>query len=263
MSTKLSNLRLIESYLDDLRSLLEESERIQSLGVSSQDNDYDIRKLLSKVTKFLERNDDGEDYDELVDTYQELMQQVKTIDVKDFEYKRNIIPKPLNTKKSVRFNDHVEEYSKPKETKSFKPFKDQVIDPADEAESNELFGNNNVTADIGDEDEQSDQNSIDSASNHDLFIQHQQQMLQQDDHLDMLSQSVRRQRELGLDINSELDDQTILLNDLESQLDHNTSNLSNGQKRLKYFSEKAKENGQWVTIIILVIILVLLLIILK
>lgn len=61
MSTnKLSNLRLIESYLEDLRSLIEESNRIQSLGVSSsEDNDYDLRKLLSKITKFLERNDDG------------------------------------------------------------------------------------------------------------------------------------------------------------------------------------------------------------
>ncbi len=59
MSTQLSNLRLIESYLDDLRSLIEESDRIQSLGVSSEDNDYDLRKLLSKITKFLERNDDG------------------------------------------------------------------------------------------------------------------------------------------------------------------------------------------------------------
>lgn len=59
MSTQLSNLRLIESYLDDLRSLIEESDRIQSLGVSSEDNDYDLRKMLSKITKFLERNDDG------------------------------------------------------------------------------------------------------------------------------------------------------------------------------------------------------------
>lgn len=59
MSNKLSNLRLIESYLEDLRSLIEESSRIQSLGVSSEDNDYDLRKLLSKTTKFLERNDDG------------------------------------------------------------------------------------------------------------------------------------------------------------------------------------------------------------
>jgi len=96
-----------------------------------------------------------------------------------------------------------------------------------------------------------------------MFIQHQQQLLNQDEHLDTLAQSVRRQRALGMDINEELDDQNILLEDLESQLDHNERNLSTGQKRLKYFSSKAKENGQWLTILILVIILVLLLIILK
>jgi len=59
MSNKLSNLRLIESYLEDLKSLIEESSRLEELGVESEDNDYDLRKLLSKTTKFLERNDDG------------------------------------------------------------------------------------------------------------------------------------------------------------------------------------------------------------
>lgn len=161
--------------------------------------------------------------------------------------------KPLNNKKSVRFNDTVEEA----QPKNFKPYKDQVLDLPTQDQTDELFeGRDGVEDDA-------DGESIDSTSNQDMFIQHQQQLVQQDDHLDTLAQSVRRQRALGLDINQELDDQNILLEDLEAQLDHNDRNLSTGQKRLKYFSEKAKENGQWITIIILVIILVLLLIILK
>ncbi len=154
----------------------------------------------------------------------------------------------------MRFNDKVEEAS----PKKFKPYKDQVLDPPEQCDTDQLFDGR----ELGD-DQADDSDSVNSSSNQEMFIQHQQELVQQDEHLDTLAQSVRRQRALGLDINQELDDQNILLDDLEAQLDHNDRNLSSGQKRLKYFSEKAKENGQWITIIILVIILVLLLIILK
>lgn len=159
----------------------------------------------------------------------------------------------MNTKKSVRFNDKIEEAQPPSK---FKPYKDQVIEEPSQSQSDELFEGRDVV-------DETDADSIDSSSNQEMFIQHQQQLAHQDEHLDVLAQSVRRQRSLGLDINQELDEQNILLEDLESQLDHNETNLSKGQKRLKHFSEKAKEHGQWITIIILVIILVLLLIILK
>lgn len=260
MSNKLSSLRLLESYLEDLGSFIEESNRLFELEVSSKDNDYELRKSLSKIKKFLERNDDGHDYDELVETYKNYLKDVKTIDVADFEYERKVAPKTLTTKKSVRFNETVE-FSSPETMKSYKPYRDQVISEPDPSETEQLF--DGVGAVNGVEDTDSDSQSIDSASNQELFIQHQQQLLEQDSHLDTLAGSVSRQREISMEINNELSDQNILLDDLEGQLDTSDRNLRSGQKRLDFFSKKAKENGHWITIIVLTIILIFLLVVLN
>lgn len=57
MASRLSSLRLLESYLEDLESLVEEINRLE--GVDAEANAYELNKSLSKITKFLERNDDG------------------------------------------------------------------------------------------------------------------------------------------------------------------------------------------------------------
>jgi syntaxin 8 len=164
---------------------------------------------------------------------------------------RNVQPKKLETKKSVRFNDTLE-FSE--ESSQFKPYRDAVIQEPDEESSNALFQGRTDDGDTA---------SIDSSSNQELFIQHQQQLLEQDTHLDALAHSVRRQHGLSLEINSELEDQNIMLEDLEAQIYSSDRRLNKGQKRLDYFTKKAKENGQWLTIIALIIILVLLLVIVK
>lgn len=57
--SKLNSLRLLESYLEDLDSLVEESNRLSELQVETDSNDYELNKNLNKIRKFLERHDDG------------------------------------------------------------------------------------------------------------------------------------------------------------------------------------------------------------
>lgn len=165
---------------------------------------------------------------------------------------RKAAPAAVSHKKSVRFNDKIEEFKK------VKPFKDD-----DPVEAGDQDNGAAVAAELFGERASDDGASVDEMSNQGLFIQHQQQLQQQDDHIELLAQSVSRQHGLSLDINHELGEQNILLNDLESQLDLNQRNLSRGQKRLEKFSKTAKEHGQLITIITLFVILVLLLVILK
>lgn len=185
-----------------------------------------------------------------MERYETILNEVQTIDISDFKYTRNIpIQQEQQVKKSVRFNETLD--FEDEQPSNFKPFKDD--DETDDLR-NELF------SDLPPDEEEAD---LTDSSNKDIFIQHQQQLIHQDEHIGLLAQSVKRQHGLSLDINQELQEQNIMLDDLETQLDDSHKKLTKGHSRLEYFSKKAKENGQWLTIIILIIILVLLLIILK
>lgn len=68
-------------------------------------------------------------------------------------------------------------------------------------------------------------------------------MLDQDDSLDRLSESIGRQRELSIQIGDELDSQGELLEDLDVVVDRSRSRLDGARRRLDRFSRKAKDNG--------------------
>ncbi|ODV63739.1 syntaxin ASCRUDRAFT_67813 [Ascoidea rubescens DSM 1968] len=123
---------------------------------------------------------------------------------------------------------------------------------------NELFTDSSSTASL---DSSTSSEGFGSIANHQLFAQQQQLLTVQDDRLDSLAESVRRQRELGLTINDELDSQLVILNDVESLMDNSQRRLSKARNNLRRFSRKLKENGQWVLILMLIIVLLLLLLI--
>jgi syntaxin 8 len=76
------------------------------------------------------------------------------------------------------------------------------------------------------------------------ILSHQQQiMLDQDDSLDRLSDSIGRQRELSIQIGDELDSQGELLDDVDGMVDRSRSRLDGARRRLDRFSKKAKDNG--------------------
>ncbi|KAK3645739.1 hypothetical protein LTR56_008926 [Elasticomyces elasticus] len=111
-----------------------------------------------------------------------------------------------------------------------------------------------------DEPERPDQSHL---NNQQLYQGHNQVMQEQDDHLDALGQSVRRQRMLGIEMGNELEEQNELLGDVERGVDRHTTTLDRARRRLGNVARGSKDNWSWVTIGILICVLVLLIIVLK
>ena len=83
-------------------------------------------------------------------------------------------------------------------------------------------------------------------SNEEMLQQQRQIMDNQDVHLDELSRSITRQRDISLQINDELDVHTGLLEGLDHDLDHTDSRLTGARRRLDRVARGAKENGTFV-----------------
>ena len=114
----------------------------------------------------------------------------------------------------------------------------------------------------------------DDFSSSEALSQQQQIMLEQDESLDRLSESIGRQRELSIQIGDELDSQGELLEDIDGMVDRSRGRLDGARRRLNRFSRKAKDNGiicHWkqltlgsmVLIGTLILILIILIIIFK
>ena len=96
-----------------------------------------------------------------------------------------------------------------------------------------------------------------------IHAYHKQALQDQDAQLDVLGQSIGRQRILGIQMGDELDEQGQLLDDVEAGVDRHTSTLDRARKRLGHVARKGKGNWSWVTIGILICVLVLLIVVLK
>lgn len=100
-----------------------------------------------------------------------------------------------------------------------------------------------------------DQNEL---SNQQIHQYHKQVLRDQDDQLDTLGESIRRQRHLGEQMGTELDEQVEILDDVEAGVDRHQGTLDRAQNRLKGVARKAKDNWSWLTIGCLILILILL-----
>ncbi|KAH8996242.1 syntaxin-like protein [Lactarius akahatsu] len=85
----------------------------------------------------------------------------------------------------------------------------------------------------------------------------------QDIHLDSLSHSITRQRDLSMQINDELEVHTGLLEELDHDLDNTGSRLSRAGQRLGRVARDAKEHGSGLTIALLILVLLILIIVFK
>jgi len=92
---------------------------------------------------------------------------------------------------------------------------------------------------------------------------HRRVMEEQDENLDRLSESIRNQRELSIQIGDELDHHVQLLDDVDDMVDRHTNRLDDAKRKLRHVARSAKDHGSLMIIAILIIILVLLIIILK
>lgn len=110
-----------------------------------------------------------------------------------------------------------------------------------------------------------DEPTIDQSelSNQQIHEYHRQVIQDQDDQLDVLGQSLGRQRMIGIQMGSEIEEQNEMLDDVERGMDRHTNLLDRAGRRLGDVARKGKANWSWLTIAILICILVLLLVLLK
>ena len=248
------------SYLDQLDSVIEERDRlitILKLVPSSNDN-LDLINSLNKVIKSLNYiqkdiinlskngSPKPEIYEELVSNFEDLYNRYDQltntltgdiyVDINEYGFEKLDISKVNIPGKSVRFSDKVEETSPvPEIQQHFKPYRDDEESVA----------------------------SFESQTNPQMFAQHQQQLISQDEDLGVLHDSVRRQHSMGLHINEEIDDHLIMLNDLELGVERSQFMLNSATNKLKSFRQKCRENGSLVTIVVLTVILIVLLVVLN
>ncbi|KAH8915168.1 hypothetical protein BT69DRAFT_1289184 [Atractiella rhizophila] len=107
-----------------------------------------------------------------------------------------------------------------------------------------------------------DENDLRQA-NQDVMMMQKQMLNDQDRSLDALSEAVSRQRDISLQISSELELHTGLLEETDFALDQTQSRMRKAQSRLDTVARKTKENAATCTIIGLIVVLLILIIVLK
>lgn len=256
----------IKSHLDQLSGLLEERNRIINLLKlsPSQSDNLDLINLLAKIQTELKYQrqdiasgfvaDFAEDFASIVDSYSQLLAELSLdpyVDAQEYVFANKIPTEVAETtaRKSVRFKDY---------------------DGDDDAEDTEqlrsqLMGTSTNFRPYRDEEDDGDRNTLLSVdtTNQELFAQHQQQLLQQDQSLDRLHDLVRVQHSMGRSIGDELDEHLIILNDLERGVDTSSTRLGRASSSIRNFQRKVRENGSLATIIVLTVILILLLVVLN
>jgi len=89
------------------------------------------------------------------------------------------------------------------------------------------------------------------------LLQYQKdQMGDQDQTLDLLSQSVQKQREIAVTINTELDVHNRLLDDLDTKTGKTQAGIERERRHVAKVSESAKVGGMWIIIVLLIIIII-------
>eukprot|EP01113_Clastostelium_recurvatum_P025532 TRINITY_DN3071_c0_g1_i1.p2 TRINITY_DN3071_c0_g1~~TRINITY_DN3071_c0_g1_i1.p2 ORF type:complete len:145 (-),score=48.60 TRINITY_DN3071_c0_g1_i1:101-535(-) len=101
-----------------------------------------------------------------------------------------------------------------------------------------------------------DTQKTEDLDNRGLLDQQQTIMRDQDQILDVLAQSVGRQKEIAISIDTELTEQNMLLDDLDSKVDRTDSGIRNATHRVRKVAEQASTKGMWGVICFLVLALI-------
>ncbi|SCU84873.1 LANO_0C02630g1_1 [Lachancea nothofagi CBS 11611] len=255
--------------IDKLENLVDERCRlVLNLQMNPSTNDtINVKKQLNATLESLKEMEenisraDESQFDGLADKYNGIIAKIpdKAVEKNLYTYIKEAKPQkasetsPVESKR-VRFKDDILEFQElaGESENAFLPYTDET--PQQDQDRARLFESNDYP---------DSQRPVIAPrlSNQELFVQQQQQLLEQDSHLEELSQSVHRGHDLSLDINHEMTNQNDnVLRDLESLVDNSGRNLDRAKKRLHVYEKTARENGPCLIIVLLVLILVLLLI---
>ncbi len=292
----MTSITKINLKLRQLSTLIDERHRLVRLSLHpSETDDSDLVLLLKDILSDLKSLDNNLintnnistkqfqkqqiSFDNIIHKYKNLLKDIKddeTISIKPYTFEKSIIvdssPKTVRFKESLidpPSNSNSNTTSPPPLYDSANPFQPYKDDPEDlmanrsysdslASSQTELLPIRNMPSPAPSLPEIRNSNDLNSISQ-----QQQLTIQEQDSHLDSLSNSISIQRQLGLTINNELDDQNVMLHDIEDLTINSDSRLIKAKKNLQTFSTRAKENGSWLTIGILFLILIILLVVLK
>jgi len=85
--------------------------------------------------------------------------------------------------------------------------------------------------------------NTDELDNHQVLQLHRRVLDEQDESLDRLSESIRNQRELSIQIGDELDSHVQLLDEVDVLVDRHQDRLGGAKKRLNSVAQTAKDHG--------------------
>lgn len=250
---------------DHLKLSLLERQRAISLNLEADKQDAHITRSLSSLQEGLEAlesqqldlgeaEDANSDLSKLRKQYGDLYAQFHGEAPPSPELRR-----PNNPDLSEDFTAAQERPQQARRSKSvrFRDNPDEAEDPVETANRAALFSDQEHYTD-----EPAAPNQ-DGLANQQIHDYHKQVIREQDEQLNTLGQSIGRQRVLGIQMGSEMDEQNELLTDVESGVDRHQSTLDRARKNLGNVARKSKGNWSWITIAILICILVLLIIVLK
>lgn len=238
---------------DHLKLSLLERQRAVALKLDSTKENAQIERSLQSLQEGLEELEAQDDFDDntsrLREQYDDLYAQ----------YHGGAAPaRDVRPNNPTLNDDFAAAQSKPQRNKNVR-FRDNPEDEDAEtiANRNALFSDQER---YQDEPSAPDQSQLDNQQIHDY---HKQVIRDQDDQLEVLGQSIGRQRMLGIQMGSELEEQNELLDDVESGMTRHQTLLDRAGKRLGNVARKSKANWSWITIAILVCILILVITITK
>ncbi|KAI9660270.1 MAG: hypothetical protein M1831_003578 [Alyxoria varia] len=164
-------------------------------------------------------------------------------------------PSRSTRNKSVRFSDDPSDEAEAANRAALMPapYRDNPEDPTGGGSYRDSSGAN-------DEDAAPDHTHLDNQQIHEY---HSQVLRDQDDQLDSLGESIRRQHTLSMQIGDELEEQAQILDDTDEGVERHQTQLDRARDRVGKIARKAKDNMSMTVILILIVILVLLIVILK
>lgn len=248
---------------DHLKLSLLERKRAQSLNLpSSTQKDLQITRSLTNFSESLSAlesaDESSEDLPRLRKQYTELYAQFHGTAPPSDDAKQ-----PNDPSLAPDFAAAQQKPSAKAANKNVR-FRDDPTAEEEDANRAALFSSTSSQQQPYTDEPMSAQQEEQGLDNQQIHAYHSRVLREQDEQLDVLGQSVGRQRLLGIQMGDELDEQNEMLGDVERGVDRHSGTLDSAQRRLGKIARKGREGwNSWITIAILVVVLVLLITILK